>query len=266
MMQSESIGKLAEALSKAQGVIEGAKKDSDNLYFKNKYADLASVWDAIRKPLADNGLAVIQTGVYVPEHPDMVAIETMIVHASGQWKKGLMTAKPVKPDPQSLGSCVTYLRRYSLLAIAGVCPEDDDGAAASGTVAPKKWTSAKGERFAKEPLPKVDGMGNEIEDVPDMPDEDPSKEIGATHEAYKTLMEYISAAQWDTNKVDAFIEFLNNYPTSVDGTDKPKRVLLNTKDLRDMTIADARYLTEQRRWNSAITVFYNSLRKKAKAA
>jgi hypothetical protein len=57
----------------------------------------------------------------------------------------MMTATPVKLDPQSIGSCVTYLRRYSLAAIVGVSPEDDDGNAATG----------KKEEARVAPLPRV---------------------------------------------------------------------------------------------------------------
>ena len=60
-MQSDNIAELAAALSKAQGEITGALKDSSNPFFKSKYADLASCWDACRKQLAANGLSVIQT-------------------------------------------------------------------------------------------------------------------------------------------------------------------------------------------------------------
>ena len=138
MIQSESIGKLAEALSKAQAVMEGASKDSSNPFFKSKYADLSAVWDACRKPLTDNGLSVVQTSVFIPEHPDMVCIETTLMHSSGEWKAGRLAVKPVKSDPQSVGSCITYLRRYSLQSMAGIAPEDDDGNAASGKVEEKK--------------------------------------------------------------------------------------------------------------------------------
>lgn len=132
METSDSIAKLAEALSKAQAVIEGAKKSADNPYFKSKYADLSEVWDACRKPLTDNGLSVVQTAEFIPEHPDMVCIETTLCHSSGEWMRGRLAVKPVKMDPQGVGSCVTYLRRYSLQSIVGIAPEDDDGNAASG--------------------------------------------------------------------------------------------------------------------------------------
>jgi hypothetical protein len=132
MIKSETIGELVSAISKMQGVLEGAIKDSDNPFFRSKYADLTSVWEACRKPLTDNGLSIIQTSVFFPEQPELVAIETTIAHKSGEFITGLMTAKPVKSDPQAIGSCVTYLRRYSLAAICGIAPEDDDANAATG--------------------------------------------------------------------------------------------------------------------------------------
>uniref|UniRef100_A0A6M3LYV7 Putative Erf family protein n=1 Tax=viral metagenome TaxID=1070528 RepID=A0A6M3LYV7_9ZZZZ len=129
MEQSETIGKLAEALSKVQAVLEGAKKDSQNPFYRSAYADLTSVWDACRKPLADNGLSVIQT--CSSDVPEVVIVETMLAHSSGEWVRGKVAMKPVKNDPQGVGSCITYARRYSLAAIVGVAPEDDDGNAAS---------------------------------------------------------------------------------------------------------------------------------------
>ena len=138
MNQSESIAALAAALSKAQAVLESAKKTSSNPFFKSTYADLASVWDACRKPLADNGLSIVQTADFLPDHPDMVCIETALLHSSGEWVRGRLAAKPVKADPQSVGSCITYLRRYSLQSIVGIAPEDDDGNAASGNKGEEK--------------------------------------------------------------------------------------------------------------------------------
>jgi len=131
-MQSETIGKLAEALAKAQAVMEGASKSSANPFFKSKYADLASVWDACRKPLSDNGLSVTQTCDFIPENPEMVVVVTTLMHSSGEFISGRLAAKPVKQDPQGVGSTITYLCRYSLQSIVGIAPEDDDGNAASG--------------------------------------------------------------------------------------------------------------------------------------
>lgn len=133
--QSPTIGKLAEALSKAQAVMKYASKDQDNPFFKSKYADLTSVWEVIREPLSKNGLAVIQL---VGSEGDQVTLTTVLVHSSGEWIKGTAKGTPVKKDLQAIGSCTTYLRRYALSAIAGVSAEDDDGNAASGNLPYKK--------------------------------------------------------------------------------------------------------------------------------
>lgn len=125
---SPSIAKLIEALAKAQGEIVSAKKDTSNPFFKSKYADLASVWDAIRAPLSTNGLAVVQT---TSSTETSVTVNTMLAHASGEWIRGSLTMKPTKADPQGIGSAITYARRYALASMCGVAPEDDDGNAAS---------------------------------------------------------------------------------------------------------------------------------------
>jgi hypothetical protein len=129
MIKSESISKLSDALSKAQGVIEGAKKDSSNPFFKSKYADLASVWEACRKPLSDNGLSVVQV---FDETDKGVVVETILSHMSGEYIAGRMFIPISKIDAQTIGSAATYARRYGLQAIVGIAPEDDDGNSATG--------------------------------------------------------------------------------------------------------------------------------------
>lgn len=139
MTHSDSIDALAAALAKAQGAMAGAKKDSDNPYFKSKYADLASVWDACRKTLSDNGLSVAQT---VGTIGDKVSVTTMLMHASGQWIADELVLTPKDDGPQAFGSAITYGRRYALAAFVGVAPEDDDGEAAQGRVPGRVVTQA----------------------------------------------------------------------------------------------------------------------------
>lgn len=129
MKTSEQLNELAAAMAKAQGEIETAHRDSANPFFKSRYADLASVWDACREPLSKNGLAVIQLPRSDGAH---VTMETRLLHSSGQWIEGELTTVAKDEGPQSIGSAVTYLRRYMLQAITGVAPDDDDGEAAMG--------------------------------------------------------------------------------------------------------------------------------------
>jgi hypothetical protein len=150
MAASENLNELAAALSKTQAMLQGAIKDAKNDHFKSKYADLASCWDACREALAANGLSVVQ----LPEGDgSVVTMTTMLIHTSGQWVSCTGTFKPTKADPQGLGSCITYARRYQLCAIVGISPEDDDGNAASEPVKQQAKPEPKPER-KPEPTPE----------------------------------------------------------------------------------------------------------------
>lgn len=141
MNMSESIGKLTEALAKAQSEMGFAKKDKDNAFFKSSYADLASCIEVSREPLSKNGLAVIQT---IAEHEQGVKVETLLTHISGEWIRGEAVMPMLKRDPQAMGSAITYGRRYSLCAIINLASDDDDGESAmnrGGKTPPKAGTN-----------------------------------------------------------------------------------------------------------------------------
>ena len=129
MNQSDSIINLAIALSIVQGKLTYAIKDSNNPFFKSKYADLESVWDACRSLLSENGLAVMQfPGEY---YDGTMHLTTILTHKSGEWIGQDMSVPVTKPDAQGAGSALTYMRRYALAAVVGVVQADDDGNAAS---------------------------------------------------------------------------------------------------------------------------------------
>ena len=123
---SPTIGKLADALAKAQAEMEGAAKDAVNPHFRSKYADLASVRDACR-PLAKHGIAHLQPTRADGPH---VTVTTLLIHSSGEWIAEDLTLTAGQNTPQSVGSAITYGRRYGLAAMVGIAPEDDDGEAA----------------------------------------------------------------------------------------------------------------------------------------
>ena len=141
MKHSDSTAELSEALAKAQAVMAGAKKDAANPFFKSKYADLASCWEACKGALTSNGIAVVQGNT---PHEGGVQVQTRLTHKSGQWIEddGLFVPA-TKADAQGFGSALTYARRYSLCAMVGIAPEDDDGNAAAKT-APAKLPEESG--------------------------------------------------------------------------------------------------------------------------
>ncbi len=126
---SPTIGELAKAICKAQGTLQAAKRVSENPFLHSKYADLGAIWEVARKPLSDNGLSVIQTTAI---DEDGMVLETMLLHTSGEYITCRLPLMLVKAnDPQSIGSAITYARRYTLAAIVGVATEDDDAEAAT---------------------------------------------------------------------------------------------------------------------------------------
>jgi hypothetical protein len=139
METSPTISALADALAKAQGAVEGAVKGRVNPAFRSKYADLASVWDACREALTQNGLSVIQSPGEVAD--GRMRMTTMLLHSSGEWVRDSLTIPLGKVDAQGFGSATTYARRFALAAFVGVAPEDDDGnAAVKAKPAPKAET------------------------------------------------------------------------------------------------------------------------------
>lgn len=138
--QSQEIGELAAALASAQAELEPALKNAKNPMLKNRYADLASCYEACRKVLPQKGLAVSQ--ICLPSEKGSVCVKTILMHTSGQWiasectleaqgNKGVNSA-------QAAGSAITYARRYGLSAIVGLVSDDDDDGCTAGPTGEEK--------------------------------------------------------------------------------------------------------------------------------
>lgn len=122
--KSDSIIEIAKALCKFNGEIQKIEKDSTNPHFKNKYASLDNIIDEIRPILTKHGLSIIQMPGGDGENFKM---STLLIHESGEWiESDPIVMKPVKNDPQGIGSCATYARRYSLSAFLSLNTGDDD--------------------------------------------------------------------------------------------------------------------------------------------
>ena len=142
--QSPELGELFAALAKAQSEIGTAALDKANPFFKNRYSSLSSVINMSRPSLTKNGLCVIQQIVTNGDNHGVMI--TKLCHASGQWIESKMKIAPVKADIQSLGSYLSYVRRYCYMSLVGIASgdsEEDDGEAAMGRThapAPKMLT------------------------------------------------------------------------------------------------------------------------------
>jgi len=128
---SSTISNLAASLVKFNAEVKRIEKDGNNPHFRSKYATLDGVVDDIRPILQKHGLSVMQ---FPGKDGDDVTVKTMLLHESGEWLESeTSAARPVKNDPQGVGSAITYLRRYSLTAFLSLSTGDidDDGNAAS---------------------------------------------------------------------------------------------------------------------------------------
>lgn len=134
-----SHGQIATALAKAQAEIGQPKKDKKG-YHGNMYADLAGVIKAIKKPFSDHGLSYVQIPTCTATE---VTVKTILFHSSGESIESETTLPAKIIDPQKAGGAITYARRYSLNAIAGICGDDDDDGAEACGLPPVKKTKQK---------------------------------------------------------------------------------------------------------------------------
>ena len=135
MTRSDSIAQIAPALVAAQAAFPPIVKDGKNPAFRSKYATLDGIMAAIRPALAANGLAVVQGAI----HPETdggklvgLAVESILIHASGEWMATMVPVPVTKSDAHGLGSALSYGRRYGVSALLALTTdEDDDGNAAA---------------------------------------------------------------------------------------------------------------------------------------
>lgn len=135
------LDQLAAALAAAQGEMQNPWFDSTNPHFRNKFASLAAVRNAVVPVLAKHGISMCQN---LATDGERIACTTILTHASGQQMVfGPLSLPASKADAQGFGSAATYARRYSLMAVCGVVGDDDDDAnAATGKPAPAQAYAA----------------------------------------------------------------------------------------------------------------------------
>jgi hypothetical protein len=157
MHKSDTIGKLAESLAKAQAEIKAIAKDRTNPHFKNRYATLDAILDAVRPTLAKHGLSVVQGA---SDTTQGFNVETYLLHSSGEFIANVVAVPVSKQDAQGVGSALTYGRRYGVSALLALSTDEDDD----------------GEQAVKKPMPKPDARKPEVKVQAD----DPKREWDGT--------------------------------------------------------------------------------------
>ena len=125
MKKSETITELSKAFAKMQMELEQPLKNANNPFFKSKYVPLENVVDSITRAASKHGLSFTQFPS--SDENGNVTVGTMVMHESGEWiEYDPICLKPVKNDPQAIGSAITYAKRYALSAIFGITSDNDD--------------------------------------------------------------------------------------------------------------------------------------------
>lgn len=217
MDKSEEIDKLAIALAKFQGSLEQPSLNSEVKVrtktggeYKFKYADLSECKRAAKQPLADNELSVCQL------IEDDYSIRTILLHSSGQWISSKVRMPSNTADAQSIGSAITYAKRYAFCAILGIVADDDEDAnIASGNSAQKEQPKEQPKKTANSRVKKEltrDHLNNEIA-MKSISEWLYNKEKIAKEANQPFSVESVISNAYIIGKVemDSFIEIYNNY-------------------------------------------------------
>lgn len=139
---SPRIEQLVTALAKAQLEFEDIEKDKRAVVdsrregarsYTYNYASLSALLKVVRPVLARNGIATMQPPCVGQRS---VTVTTLLCHVSGEWVRNELPVAIGGLDPQTIGSAISYMRRYALKSLLGLAEddEDDDGAAATRSV------------------------------------------------------------------------------------------------------------------------------------
>lgn len=217
MDKSEEIDKLAIALAKFQGSLEQPSLNSEVKVrtktggeYKFKYADLSECKRAAKQPLADNELSVCQL------IEDDYSIRTILLHSSGQWISSKVRMPSNTADAQSIGSAITYAKRYAFCAILGIVADDDEDAnIASDNSAQKEQPKEQPKKTANSRVKKEltrDHLNNESA-MKSISEWLYNKEKIAKEANQPFSVESVISNAYIIGKVemDSFVEIYNNY-------------------------------------------------------
>jgi len=136
MKTSESQAAILPALLQVQGEVGNVQRNAQNPHFRSSYVTLDAILHALRAPLTSAGVVILQDPEVDSEF--RVTLTTRLAHAaSGEWVEGVTSAtagadKNGRVGIQQIGSTITYLRRYALMALFAIAPTDDDGNSGQG--------------------------------------------------------------------------------------------------------------------------------------
>jgi hypothetical protein len=122
---------LLQALAQFNKQVLPIVKGANNPFFKSKFADLTTIQQTIKTPLADNKLVITQANVWLDGH---MFVETRVWHTeTGNYINSVFPVIVNKQSAQDYGSAVSYAKRYSLSGLLNLVIQDEDDDAEKAT-------------------------------------------------------------------------------------------------------------------------------------
>jgi hypothetical protein len=192
---SENTDEIIPALVASLGEMAAVARQhvADAGAYAYKYADLSAVVDAVRPSLREHDLAVTQTATTL-DGPG-VSVTTTVLHKSGQWLTFAALVLPSGRDAQSIGSAITYARRYALLSIFALATEDDDGAAA-GRGASSVARAAVQRHDEPRDVARARATFAELVDLADTAAADDVRALADEHDRRLTVAAFVDDPAW----------------------------------------------------------------------
>lgn len=204
METSETKAELFKAFANFKKKLKQPLKDANNPFFKSKYVPLENVVQVVDEAMIDTGLSYTQGIADLEE--GYLRVDTIVLHESGEYMviKG-SKVKPVKNDPQSAGSAITYARRYSLSTAFGIASDPDDDGNGASQQAKNNQQSKNTQQPKSQPKPEL------------TPEQKVVANIDWVNKKYKPEIELIKS--WQEMEHEQALKAIKEYASAMKGSE-----------------------------------------------
>ena len=140
-MEDKNKPTIWKAMMDFRGKVDQVERTSKNEFLSYKYANINNIIDTIKPVLYELGMGYVQTVQYV-DGIDLLNTRIYLVNHPEEFIESNIRLVMAKEDSQSLGSSITYNRRYALWSMFSLEVHDDDGERATQTktkTKPQSW-------------------------------------------------------------------------------------------------------------------------------
>ena len=172
-----------------RGKVDQVERTSKNEFLSYKYANINNIIDTIKPVLYELGMGYVQTVQYI-DGVDLLNTRVYLVNHPEEFIESNIRLVMAKEDSQSLGSSITYNRRYALWSMFSLEVHDDDGERATQTktkTQTQSWNEHINEIKGKIDKAKKDGDLDKANDIWEWLDDKTRNDSGELIETSKYI-------------------------------------------------------------------------------